>query len=281
MRNKVIKWFRYRLQIIFRNKRDFKDISLYEFSNISLLIYLSIFLSVIFIISFYLSTTILSQWFDPRYAENKANEELIKLSNSIDSLIIESEIKDQYIENIMIILSGGENQFLENQSEEDKLELQDLTRDYSAIDSFFRQEFESNLSFSEIIRSTDAEQNILLMSPVSSGVILSTYDPSKEHFGIDFVCKKEEPIKSVFEGTVLMSSWTKDSGYVISIVHPNNLISVYKHNSKVFVEPGQIVKTGEVISIIGDTGELSSGPHLHFELWLNGKSVNPSEFISL
>lgn len=281
MRNKVIKWFRYRLQIIFRNKRDFKDISLYEFSNISLLIYAFIFLSVIFIISFYLSTTILSQWFDPRYAENKANEELIKLSNSIDSLIIESEIKDQYIENIMIILSGGENQFLENQSEEDKLELQDLTRDYSAIDSFFRQEFESNLSFSEIIRSTDAEQNILLMSPVSSGVILSTYDPSKEHFGIDFVCKKEEPIKSVFEGTVLMSSWTKDSGYVISIVHPNNLISVYKHNSKVFVEPGQIVKTGEVISIIGDTGELSSGPHLHFELWLNGKSVNPSEFISL
>ena len=281
MRNKVIKWFRYRLQIIFRNKRDFKDISLYEFSNISLLIYVFIFLSVIFIISFYLSTTILSQWFDPRYAENKANEELIKLSNSIDSLIIESEIKDQYIENIMIILSGGENQFLENQSEEDKLELQDLTRDYSAIDSFFRQEFESNLSFSEIIRSTDAEQNILLMSPVSSGVILSTYDPSKEHFGIDFVCKKEEPIKSVFEGTVLMSSWTKDSGYVISIVHPNNLISVYKHNSKVFVDPGQIVKTGEVISIIGDTGELSSGPHLHFELWLNGKSVNPSEFISL
>jgi len=281
LRNKVIKWFRYRLQIIFRNKRDFKDISLYEFSNISLLIYVLIFLSVIFTISFYLSTTILSQWFDPRYAENKANEELIKLSNSIDSLIIESEIKDQYIENIMIILSGGENQFLENQSEEDKLELQDLTRDYSAIDSFFRQEFESNLSFSEIIRSTDAEQNILLMSPVSSGVILSTYDPSKEHFGIDFVCKKEEPIKSVFEGTVLMSSWTKDSGYVISIVHPNNLISVYKHNSKVFVEPGQIVKTGEVISIIGDTGELSSGPHLHFELWLNGKSVNPSEFISL
>ena len=281
MRNKVIKWFRYRLQIIFRNKRDFKDISLYEFTNISLLIYAFIFLSLIFIISFYLSTTILSQWFDPRYAENKANEELIKLSNSIDSLIIESEIKDQYIENIMIILSGGENQFLENQSEDDKLELQDLTRDYSAIDSFFRQEFESNLSFSEIIRSTDTEQNILLMSPVSSGVILSTYDPSKEHFGIDFVCKKEEPIKSVFEGTVLMSSWTKDSGYIISIVHPNNLISVYKHNSKVFVEPGQIVKTGEVISIIGDTGELSSGPHLHFELWLNGKSVNPSEFISL
>ena len=281
MKNKVIKWFRNRLQIIFRNKRDFKDISFFEFTNLSLSLYLLFFLALIFSISFFLSTTILSQWFDPRFVEKKANEELIRLSNSIDSLIYESQIKDQYIENIMIILSGGENEFLEKKSEENKLELQDLTNDYSAVDSFFRQEFESNLSFSEIIRSTDSDQNLLLMSPVSSGVVSSFYDPSKSHFGIDITCKEEEPIKSVLDGTVLMSSWTKDSGYVISIIHPNNLISVYKHNSKVFVEPGQIVKTGDVISIIGNTGELSTGPHLHFELWLNGKSINPSEFISL
>lgn len=281
MRNKVIKWLRNRLQIIFRNKRDFKDISFFEFTNLSLSLYLLFFLALIFSISFFLSTTILSQWFDPRFVEKKANEELIRLSNSIDSLIYESQIKDQYIENIMIILSGGENEFLEKKSEENKLELQDLTNDYSAVDSFFRQEFESNLSFSEIIRSTDSDQNLLLMSPVSSGVVSSFYDPSKSHFGIDITCKEEEPIKSVLDGTVLMSSWTKDSGYVISIIHPNNLISVYKHNSKVFVEPGQIVKTGDVISIIGNTGELSTGPHLHFELWLNGKSINPSEFISI
>ena len=281
MRNKVIKWLRNRLQIIFRNKRDFKDISFFEFTNLSLSLYLLFFLVLIFSISFFLSTTILSQWFDPRFVEKKANEELIRLSNSIDSLIYESQIKDQYIENIMIILSGGENEFLEKKSEENKLELQDLTNDYSAVDSFFRQEFESNLSFSEIIRSTDSDQNLLLMPPVSSGVVSSFYDPSKSHFGIDITCKEEEPIKSVLDGTVLMSSWTKDSGYVISIIHPNNLISVYKHNSKVFVEPGQIVKTGDVISIIGNTGELSTGPHLHFELWLNGKSINPSEFISL
>ena len=281
MRNKVIKWLRNRLQIIFRNKRDFKDISFFEFTNLSLSLYLLFFLALIFSISFFLSTTILSQWFDPRFVEKKANEELIRLSNSIDSLIYESQIKDQYIENIMIILSGGENEFLEKKSEENKLELQDLTNDYSAVDSFFRQEFESNLSFSEIIRSTDSDQNLLLMSPVSSGVVSSFYDPSKSHFGIDITCKEEEPIKSVLDGTVLMSSWTKDSGYVISIIHPNNLISVYKHNSKVFVEPGQIIKTGDVISIIGNTGELSTGPHLHFELWLNGKSINPSEFISI
>ena len=104
MRNKVIKWLRNRLQIIFRNKRDFKDISLFEFTNLSLTLFTIFFLVVIFSISFLLSTTILSQWFDPRFVEKKANEELIKLSNSIDSLIYESQIKDQYIENIMIVL---------------------------------------------------------------------------------------------------------------------------------------------------------------------------------
>ena len=139
MRNKVIKWLRNRLQIIFRNKRDFKDISFFEFTNLSLSLYLLFFLALIFSISFFLSTTILSQWFDPRFVEKKANEELIRLSNSIDSLIYESQIKDQYIENIMIILSGGENEFLEKKSEENKLELQDLNNDYSAVYSFFIQ----------------------------------------------------------------------------------------------------------------------------------------------
>ena len=281
MKNKRLNWLKNRLEIVFRNKRDFKDISVYEFSNLNLIFILIISLITIFSISFFLSTTILSRWFDPRYAERKANEELIRLSNSIDSLQYESKIKDQYIENIMIILSGGENNVLDLETKENDLITTDISNSFSSIDSFFRKEFENNLSLSEIINTTNPSQDILLMSPVSSGIISSAYDPSKSHFGIDFVCKEEEPIKSTYDGTVLFASWTKDSGYVISVIHPNNLISVYKHNSKVFVEAGQSIKTGDVISIIGNTGELTSGPHLHFELWLNGKSINPSEFISL
>ena len=281
MKNNRLNWLNNRLEIVFRNKRDFKDISVFEFSNLNLIFTLIIFLVTIFSISFFLSTSILSKWFDPRYVERKANEELIRLSNAIDSLKYESKIKDQYIENIMIILSGGENNVLDLETKENDLITTDISNSFSSIDSFFRKEFENNLSLSEIINTTNPSQDILLMSPVSSGIISSAYDPSKSHFGIDFVCKEEEPIKSTYDGTVLFASWTKDSGYVISIIHPNNLISVYKHNSKVFVKAGQSIKTGDVISIIGNTGELTSGPHLHFELWLNGKSINPSEFISL
>ena len=281
MRKKIIKWLSKRVQIIFRNKRDFKDISLFEFSNFSLISYITIFFVLSFSISFFLSTTILKSFFDPRFLEQKANEELIRLSNSIDSLSFQAEIKDQYIENIMIILNGGENKNNEENLSGKTFKPKDLTSDYSVIDSFFRKEFESTVSSSNLIGNGGVNQDFLLMPPVSSGIVLSVYDPLNNHFGVDFVCNKEEPIKATFDGTVLMSSWTKDSGYVISIIHPNNLISVYKHNSKVFVETGQSVSTGDVISIIGDTGEFSSGPHLHFELWMDGKSINPSEFISL
>ena len=281
MRKKIIKWLSKRVQIIFRNKRDFKDISLFEFSNFSLISYITLFFILSFSISFFLSTTILKSFFDPRFLEQKANEELIRLSNSIDSLSLQAEIKDQYIENIMIILNGGENKNNEENLSGKTFKPKDLTNDYSVIDSFFRKEFESTVSSLNLIGNGGVNQDFLLMPPVSSGIVLSVYDPLNNHFGVDFVCKKEEPIKATFDGTVLMSSWTKDSGYVISIIHPNNLISVYKHNSKVFVKTGQSVSTGDVISIIGDTGEFSSGPHLHFELWMDGKSINPSEFISL
>ena len=281
MRKKLIKWLSKRVQIIFRNKRDFKDISLFEFSNLNLISYITIFFILTFSISFFLSTTILKSFFDPRFLEQKANEELIRLSNSIDSLSLQAEIKDQYIENIMIILNGGENKNNEENLTGKTFKPKDITNDYSVIDSFFRKEFENTISSSNLIGNGSVNQDFLLISPVSSGIVLSVYDPLNDHFGVDFVCKKEEPIKATYDGTVLMSSWTKDSGYVISIVHPNNLISVYKHNSKVFVKTGQSVSTGDVISIIGDTGEFSSGPHLHFELWMDGKSINPSEFISL
>ncbi len=283
MKHKIIKWLKFKLQIIFRNERDFKEILLLNFSNFNLIIYTILLIFIIFSFSFFLSTTILKQWFDPRHAEQQANQELIDLSNSIDSLVNSVEIKDQFIDNIMFVLSGKENDKLELETESSFILEKNIKSNYSAVDSFFRKEFEKDINLLKGNNASSYNDNIFLnlISPVSSGVILGKYNPSKEHFGVDYVCKKDEPIKAIFDGVVIFSSWTKDSGYVISIVHPNNIISIYKHSSKIFVESGQLVKTGDVISIIGDTGELSSGPHLHFELWLDGKSINPSEFISL
>jgi murein DD-endopeptidase MepM/ murein hydrolase activator NlpD len=112
-----------------------------------------------------------------------------------------------------------------------------------------------------------------------SGVVTNRYDSNEGHFGVDIVADKEKTIKSVLDGTVLFAQWTLETGHVIAVLHQNNLISVYKHNAVLLKHQGDRVNSGEPIAIVGESGELSTGPHLHFELWRNGSPVNPEDYI--
>jgi murein DD-endopeptidase MepM/ murein hydrolase activator NlpD len=123
-------------------------------------------------------------------------------------------------------------------------------------------------------------QDIYLFSPIS-GIVSAPFDLRKEHYGVDIVAKTDEPVKCIADGSVLIASWTQDSGYVIVVQHRNNLISVYKHNSALLKKVGNLVSAGEIIAFIGNTGELTTGPHLHFELWMNGNPVDPEDFVTL
>ncbi|MDP3441995.1 MAG: M23 family metallopeptidase, partial [Ignavibacteria bacterium] len=112
------------------------------------------------------------------------------------------------------------------------------------------------------------------------GIITNKFNLLQRHFGVDIVAKSNEAIKSALEGTVVYADWTLDKGYVIGIQHSGTFFSVYKHNSVLLKKEGEFVRAGEPIAISGESGEMSTGPHLHFELWLNGTPVNPEEFIS-
>ena len=111
------------------------------------------------------------------------------------------------------------------------------------------------------------------------GVITNEFNPSQGHYGVDVVSKQNEAIKAVLDGTIILSNWTIETGYTIAIQHQENIISVYKHNSVLLKKVGEFVKAGDPVAIIGQTGELTSGPHLHFELWYDGNPVNPKEYI--
>jgi murein DD-endopeptidase MepM/ murein hydrolase activator NlpD len=117
-----------------------------------------------------------------------------------------------------------------------------------------------------------------LITPVQ-GYATEPYDVKKEHYGMDIAAKTDEPVKVVLDGKVISASYTLETGYVIEVQHRNNLISIYKHNSRLFKKPGALVKAGEVIAAVGNTGELTNGPHLHLELWYEGKSLNPKDYI--
>jgi len=118
----------------------------------------------------------------------------------------------------------------------------------------------------------------VLFAPVK-GTISEGYNPKEKHFAVDIVTVKDAPVKAAADGTVIFAEWTADTGYVVIIEHANNLISVYKHNASLSKEQGELVKAGEVVATAGNTGDLSTGPHLHFELWRDGYPINPTNFI--
>lgn len=117
-----------------------------------------------------------------------------------------------------------------------------------------------------------------LMPPIS-GVVSSRFDAESGHYGVDVLAPHDTPVKAIWDGHVITADWTLETGYTIGIQHSNDMVSFYKHNATLLKRSGAFVRAGEAIAIIGNTGKMTSGPHLHFELWLSGKPVDPTNYI--
>lgn len=130
---------------------------------------------------------------------------------------------------------------------------------------------------SNVVKPFTIEQ-LYFISPVQ-GEISEKMNADKNHLGIDIIVPKNTDVKAVMDGTILSADWNSETGNSMTILHSNELISVYRHNSKLFKKTGDYVKAGEVVAIAGNSGELTNGPHLHFELWYRGKAVNPEDYI--
>lgn len=120
--------------------------------------------------------------------------------------------------------------------------------------------------------------SMIFMAPIK-GMVSDTFAPSRSHYGTDIVAPKGEVIKATQHGTVIVATWSADTGHMLAIQHDNNVVSFYKHNSSLLKKTGDIVEVGEGIAIIGNTGEMTEGPHLHFEMWFNGQPINAQRYI--
>ena len=146
-------------------------------------------------------------------------------------------------------------------------------------DSLLRVQVEEEERYNLFKRDEDNSTLPLFFKPIR-GVVIDSIDHQKAHYGIDIVAKENEVVKATLDGTVIMSSWTSETGNVIAIQHSNDFISVYKHNSVLLKKEGVSVRAGEAIAIIGNSGKWSSGPHLHFELWQKGTCIDPQLYIN-
>ena len=143
----------------------------------------------------------------------------------------------------------------------------------SEADLEFREDIESADRYS-IFNEATKNTHVVFFAPVA-GTLTDGYNVKTKHFAVDIAVEEGTPVKSVADGTVIFAEWTAQTGHVIIVEHTGGFISMYKHNTALHKEQGDLVKSGEVIASAGDTGELSTGPHLHFELWNEGYPVNP------
>ncbi|WP_010134649.1 M23 family metallopeptidase [Ochrovirga pacifica] len=147
----------------------------------------------------------------------------------------------------------------------------------SEIDSVFRESVEREERFSIFGHENEKIEQVFV-TPVN-GSISQGFSTESQHYAVDIVTKENTPVKATADGMVIFSEWTMETGFVIVVLHNKNYVSIYKHNSKTSVSQGELVKAGQVIANVGSTGELSTGPHLHFEIWKDGYPLDPTNFM--
>ena len=216
----------------------------------------------------------------PGYSSTKLKKQATDLTYKTDSLVNVLNYTNRYLENIRKVLNGD---IANNETNRDSLfeqvKIDPSTIDLSPIkeDLNLREQVALEDKYN-LFQGNSSTTERRLISPVS-GTISQEYDSKVKHFAVDVVAPKDTPVKAVANGTVIFSDWTTETGYVIIVEHKDNLLSVYKHNGSLSKKQGDLVKAGEVIASVGNTGEYTTGPHLHFELWSNGDPINPTNFI--
>lgn len=228
--------------------------------------------------TFYIMAFTSVRHYIPGYTDPKLGKKLYDLERTTDSLIHKVKLKDQYILNIQAILTGQIPHDEQDSVYYKKVDPKTIVFKKSLEDSLLRMEMEQieeyTLPFFDV--SVNSIQTFKL--PVT-GYVTNRFSIINHHYGIDFSANVDAPIFATYDGTIVYSDWTPETGHTIIIQHSNNFISVYKHNASRLKQSGDFVKAGSVIAYIGNSGELSTGPHLHFELWHNGIPVDPELYL--
>jgi len=278
---------RTKYRFVVRKEDTYEERFSFRLSRLNVFVFAGIFVILLIVLTIYLIAFTPLREYIPGYTDLELKEQVYDLQMKADSIEREFIRKDNYINNIRLLINGGQP---EDNSEQGFI---DSTKSYNNIeivhsenDSFLRAQFESDdkydLNLFKYRRMSDSHLKIgdfNFFTPLK-GMITNVFDPDRGHYGVDIVAGRNEAVLSTLPGVILFADWTVETGYVIAIQHKSNIISVYKHNSVLLKNQGTYVTAGEPIAIVGASGELSSGPHLHFELWYDGKPINAADYIN-
>jgi len=282
---------KYRLVIM--NDETFEEVTSLKLSPLSVYIFLSsLVVGTAILMTLLIVYTPLKRYI-PGYGDFRRDAEIAELTAKVAGLEEEVNAQRAYSDNFRKILVGDMSDFTKEAVQKkgqpanpadtaakvvDRITEDEQLRAAVATGTFSGSE-PASATFTTLLSREQPLEQQFFMPPVS-GEVISVFDLPKKHYGLDVAAPKNTAVKAAADGVVISAGYTVETGYSIAIQHPNNVVTMYKHNSVLLKEASSIIKAGEAIAIIGNSGENTSGPHLHFELWHKGRPVNPSDYIN-
>jgi len=268
-------------KVVVSSEDTFEEKFAFKASKINVFILMLVY-SVI-LISFTIGIVFFTQLRElvPGYSSSDLLNRAIYLTQKTDSLERQIELNNKFYKSIEDVLSGKTDEFIERDNIPIDSSLNDknlFSISPNSEDSILRNYVDSQDKFN-LTKNELVIENKMFFSPIK-GDITQTFNFEENHFAIDIAADIGTPVKSILDGKILFSEWSVDTGHVIIVDHGDNIVSVYKHNSKSLKEQNDFVQAGEVIAYSGNQGSLSSGPHLHFELWKNGTPIDPEPLLN-
>lgn len=278
-----IKRIKSKYRLVIMNEETFEEKASFNLRPLNVFVTVGLLSIALIILTIMLIAFTSLREYIPGYADVKMQRNVYSLTIKADSLARIMASQELYFQNLKNIIDGKiitdtSVNMIKNMVLGDSVH--QLNK--SIEDSLLRVEIESQDQYA--LKNSNANfvggiSGFLFFSPLK-GKVTSRFDAAQKHYGIDVVSNPNEIIKATLDGTVVLSNFTSETGYVLSIQHSNNLCSVYKHCSALLKKTGETVNAGDAIAIIGNSGELSLGPHLHFELWYNGTPIDPYKYVS-
>jgi len=272
--------WRYKYRLVVLNEDTFEEKVSFKLSRLNVFVVGTFSAMALIALTILLIAFTSLREYIPGYASTNLRRQAATLVDLTDSLSVVIDYNERYIERIRMVMSG---EYTSSAIDKDSLDLP-FVLDTSTIeltpireDSLLRARVALEDRYN-LFESNTANLDAALFPPLS-GMISQGFDPEIKHYAIDITAVQDAPVKSIAAGTVVFSEWTSDTGYVVMVQHKNGMLSVYKHNGVLLKNQGDSVLAGEVVAAVGNTGEFSTGPHLHFELWEKDRPVNPLNYI--
>ena len=265
---RFLDYFESRYQLVIRNVENFAEHITPPFSYATLITLCLSWVCISFGLSLWLAKTVLARWMNPIYIETENQKKILSLATKVEALEQQITSQTKFIATLQKIIQGKSKGPLPHTTP-------------ATIPAPIEESTKPTLSVAATANQEKAIENKLpLLFPPINGMITKPFHREGNHYGVDIVAKEKDPIKAISTGIVIFSDWSVDTGWVIVIQHYNNVVSICKHCAILFKKVGNLVRAGDVVALMGNSGEISTGPHLHFELWSEGVALNPEDYIN-